>query len=60
VQGTGPQAQLTFKGVPKPDEVTGAPPAEIDSNAAAGRTDGALPTASSTTRAGCGHGRPVS
>jgi ATP-dependent Clp protease ATP-binding subunit ClpC len=41
VQGTGPQTQLTFKGVPKPDEVTGAPPAEIDSNAAAGRTDGA-------------------
>jgi ATP-dependent Clp protease ATP-binding subunit ClpC len=42
VRGTGPQAQLTFKGVPKPDEVPGAPPAKIDSNAAAGRTDGRL------------------
>jgi ATP-dependent Clp protease ATP-binding subunit ClpC len=40
VQGTGPQAQLTFRGVPKPDEVPGAPPAEIDSKAAAGGTDG--------------------
>ena len=38
VQGTGPEAQLTFKGVPKPDEV----PAEIDSKAAAGGTDGRL------------------
>jgi len=36
VQGTGPQAQLTFKGAPKPDEVPGAPPAKIDSKAAAG------------------------
>ena len=42
VQGTGPQAQLTFKGVPKPGEVPGAPPAEIDSNAAAGGTGGPL------------------
>jgi ATP-dependent Clp protease ATP-binding subunit ClpC len=42
VQGTGPQAQLTFKGVPKPGEVPGAPPAEIDSKAAAGRTGGRL------------------
>jgi ATP-dependent Clp protease ATP-binding subunit ClpC len=39
VQGTGPQAQFTFKGVPKPGEVPGAPPAEIDSKAAAGGTD---------------------
>jgi ATP-dependent Clp protease ATP-binding subunit ClpC len=38
VQGTGPEAQLTFKGVPKPDEV----PAEIGSKAAAGGTDGRL------------------
>jgi ATP-dependent Clp protease ATP-binding subunit ClpC len=42
VQGTGPQAQLTFKGVPKPGEVPDTPPAEIDSKAAAGRTDGHL------------------
>jgi hypothetical protein len=28
--------------VPKPDEVPGAPPAEIDSKAAAGRTGGRL------------------
>ena len=42
VQGTGPQAQLTFKGVPKPDEVPDAPPGEIDSKAAAGGTDGRL------------------
>ena len=40
VQGTGPQAQLTFKGAPKPGEVPGAPPAAIDSKAAAGGTDG--------------------
>ena len=38
VQGTGPQAQLTFKGLPKPGEV----PAEIDSKAVAGGTDGRL------------------
>jgi ATP-dependent Clp protease ATP-binding subunit ClpC len=38
VQGTGPEAQLTFKGVPKPDEV----PAEIGSKAAAGGTGGRL------------------
>jgi ATP-dependent Clp protease ATP-binding subunit ClpC len=38
VQGTGPEAQLTFKGAPKPDE----PPAEIGSKAAAGGTDGRL------------------
>ena len=42
VEGTGPQAQLTFKGVPKPGEVPDTPPAEIDSKAAAGRTDGHL------------------
>ena len=29
VQGTGPEAQLTFKGVPRPDEVPDAPPAVI-------------------------------
>jgi ATP-dependent Clp protease ATP-binding subunit ClpC len=38
VQGTGPEAQFTFKGVPKPGEVPGAPPAETGSRAAAGRT----------------------
>ena len=42
VEGTGPEAQLTFKGVPKPGEVPDTPPAEIDSKAAAGRTDGHL------------------
>jgi ATP-dependent Clp protease ATP-binding subunit ClpC len=42
VQGTGPQAQLTFKGVPKPHEVPGVPPAKIDSKAAAAGTGGRL------------------
>jgi ATP-dependent Clp protease ATP-binding subunit ClpC len=42
VQGTGPQAQFTFKGVPRPDEVPDTPPAEIDSKTAAGRTGGHL------------------
>src|SRR5437762_13488964 len=40
VEGTGPQAQLTFKGVPKHGQVPDTPPAEIDSKAAAGRTGG--------------------
>jgi ATP-dependent Clp protease ATP-binding subunit ClpC len=42
VEGTGPQAQLTFKGVPKPSEMPDTPPAEIasESNAAVGRTSG--------------------
>ena len=42
VEGTGPEAQLTFKGVPKPGEVPDTPPAEIGSKAAAGGTDGRL------------------
>ena len=42
VEGTGPAAQLTFKGVPKPGEVLDTPPAEIDSKAAAGGTGGRL------------------
>ena len=42
MQGTGPQAQLTFKGVPKPGEVPGAPPAKSDSKAAAAGTGGRL------------------
>ena len=44
VEGTGPEAQFTFKGVPKPGEVPDTPPAEIasESNTAAGRTDGHL------------------
>ena len=33
VQGTGEDAQFTFKGVPKPDAVPDAPPAEIGSGA---------------------------
>jgi len=42
VEGTGPEAQFTFEGVPKPSEVPDTPPAEIasESNAAAGRTGG--------------------
>ena len=42
VQGTGPQAQLTFEGVAKPGEVPDAPHAGIDSKAAVGGTDGRL------------------
>jgi ATP-dependent Clp protease ATP-binding subunit ClpC len=42
VEGTGPEAQLTFKGVPKPVEVPDAPPAEIDSKTAVGGTGGHL------------------
>ncbi len=40
VEGTGPEAQFTFKGVPKPGEVPDTPPAEIasESNAAASGT----------------------
>jgi ATP-dependent Clp protease ATP-binding subunit ClpC len=40
VEGTGPEAQFTFEGAARPEAVPGAPPAEIDSKAAAGRTDG--------------------
>src|SRR5882757_2829338 len=36
VGGTGPEAQLTFKGVPKPGEMPDAPPAETGSKTAAG------------------------
>jgi ATP-dependent Clp protease ATP-binding subunit ClpC len=44
VEGTGPEAQLTFKAVPKPGEVPDTPPAETasESKAAAGPTDGHL------------------
>ena len=42
VEGTGPEAQLTFKGVPRPGEMPDAPPAEISSKAAAGGTNGRL------------------
>ena len=42
VEGTGPEAQLTFKGVPKPGEVPGTPPAGTGSKAAAGGTGGHL------------------
>ena len=42
VEGTGPAAQFTFKGVPKLDEVPDTLPAEIDSKAAAGGTGGHL------------------
>ncbi|MGH3267534.1 MAG: ATP-dependent Clp protease ATP-binding subunit [Trebonia sp.] len=40
VEGTGEDAQFTFKGVPKPGEMPDAPPAEIDSTAATGGTGG--------------------
>ena len=40
VEGTGPEAQLTFKGVPRPGEVPGPPPAGIDSKVPAGGTGG--------------------
>ena len=33
-EGTGPEAQFTFKGEPKPDAVPDAPPAEIETRAA--------------------------
>jgi ATP-dependent Clp protease ATP-binding subunit ClpC len=36
VEGTGPEAQFTFKGVPRPGAVPDVPPAEIDSKVAAG------------------------
>ena len=42
MEGTGPEAQFTFEGVPKPGEVPDTPPAEIHSKAAADRTDGRL------------------
>ena len=44
VEGTGPEAQFTFEGVPKPGEVPDAPPAEIasESKAAAVGIDGHL------------------
>jgi hypothetical protein len=42
VKGTGEDAEFTFKGVPKPGEMPDAPPAEIDTKAAAGGTDGHL------------------
>jgi ATP-dependent Clp protease ATP-binding subunit ClpC len=38
VEGTGPEAQLTFKGTPRPDEVPDTPPAEIDSKTAVAGT----------------------
>ena len=43
VEGTGQEAQFTFKGVPKPDAVPDAPPAEIasESKAAASGPTGA-------------------
>jgi ATP-dependent Clp protease ATP-binding subunit ClpC len=42
VEGTGTEAQLTFKGVPRPDQVPDTPPTEIDSKAAARGTGGRL------------------
>ena len=44
VEGTGPEAHLTFKAVPKPDEVPDTPPAEIDGKTAVGGTGGRLAT----------------
>jgi ATP-dependent Clp protease ATP-binding subunit ClpC len=42
VEGTGPEAQFTFKAVAKPGEMPDTPPAEIDSKTAAGGTGGHL------------------
>jgi ATP-dependent Clp protease ATP-binding subunit ClpC len=42
VEGTGPEAQFTFKGVAKPDSVPDAPPAVVESKAVAGGADGRL------------------
>jgi ATP-dependent Clp protease ATP-binding subunit ClpC len=42
VQGTGPEAQLTFNGAPKPGEAPTPPPARTGSKAAAGGTGGRL------------------
>ena len=53
VEGTGPEAQLTFKGVPRPGEMPDAPPAETGSKAAAGGRR-ARPTASNTIGPGVG------
>ncbi len=39
VEGTGPDALFTFKGVAKPEAVPDAPPAAIKSKAAAAGTD---------------------
>jgi ATP-dependent Clp protease ATP-binding subunit ClpC len=39
VEGTGPEAQFTFKGVAKPEAVPDAPPAAIKSKAATAGTD---------------------
>src|SRR5258708_6332573 len=39
---TGPEATFTFKGVPKPEAVPDAPPAEIDTRPAAGGAGGRL------------------
>ncbi|HEX3490363.1 MAG TPA: AAA family ATPase, partial [Streptosporangiaceae bacterium] len=38
-EGTGPEAVFTFKGIPKPEAVPDAPPADIDTKAAAGGPD---------------------
>ena len=40
VEGTGPEAQFTFEGVARPAAVPDAPPAVIESKAAAGGTGG--------------------
>jgi ATP-dependent Clp protease ATP-binding subunit ClpC len=44
VEGTGPEAKLTFKGMPRPGEVPDTPPAEIasESKPAASGADGRL------------------
>ena len=41
IEGTGPEAQFTFKGVAKPEAVPDAPPAVVKSKAAAAGTDAA-------------------
>src|SRR5258708_16891642 len=41
-EGTGAEGTFTLKGVPKPDAVPDAPPAEIDTRPAAGGAGGRL------------------
>ncbi|HEV2241052.1 MAG TPA: hypothetical protein VGR98_08395, partial [Streptosporangiaceae bacterium] len=41
-EGTGAEGMFTFKGVPKPEAVPDAPPAEIDTKPAVGGADGRL------------------
>jgi ATP-dependent Clp protease ATP-binding subunit ClpC len=54
VEGTGPEAQFTFKGVAKPDSVPDAPPVVIESKAAASGAEGAPDQRRAAPRPGSG------